>query len=99
MAKKTIIWSNYAENQLLQILTYYLERNGNAKYSQKILKNVTDLIETISHSEQIGRLTSNKFTRVISMKSYLLFYEINQNTIEIISFWDNRQDLLKRKVK
>ncbi|OYU84004.1 MAG: hypothetical protein CFE24_08660 [Flavobacterium sp. BFFFF2] len=64
-----------------------------------MLKDVTDLIETISHSEQIGRLTSNKFTRVISMKSYLLFYEINHDTIEIISFWDNRQDLLKRKVK
>ena len=26
------------------------------------------------------------------MKAYLVFYEINSDAIEIVSFWDNRQD-------
>ncbi|WP_456865685.1 type II toxin-antitoxin system RelE/ParE family toxin [Galbibacter sp. BG1] len=51
---------------------------------------------TLSKSEFIGRLTSNKNTnkntRVIPMKVYLIFYEIDNEIIEIVSFWDNRQD-------
>jgi len=27
------------------------------------------------------------------MKDYLIFYEINNDKIEILSFWDNRQDM------
>jgi len=33
------------------------------------------------------------------MREYLLFYEINKNTIEIVSFWDNRQDEKKQNLK
>ncbi len=47
----------------------------------------------------IGRLTSNKFTRVITMKVYLIFYEITEKGIVIVSFWDNRQDIEKRKIQ
>lgn len=99
MAKKEIIWSGLAKLQLLNVLEYYEERNGNADYSLKILDEVEDLLNTLSKSELIGRLTSNKFTRVIPMNVYLLFYEINGNSIEIVSFWDNRQDMKRRKIK
>ena len=80
-------------------MEYYVERNGNAKYSLKLIDEVENLLNTLSKSELIGRLTSNKFTRVIPMKVYLLFYEINGNRIEIVSFWDNRQDIKRRKIK
>ena len=73
--------------------------NGNSNYSLKIVSELQDLLETLSKAERIGRLTSNKFTRVISMKVYLLFYELNGNRIEIVSFWDNRQDIENRKIK
>ena len=33
------------------------------------------------------------------MKIYLIFYEINQGRIEILSFWDNRQNMESRKIK
>lgn len=85
--------------QLSQVLEFYLLRNGNAEYSLKILGEVEDLLKTLSISENIGRLTENKITRVVSMKVYLLFYEINLDRIEIVSFWDNRQNIKKRKVK
>ncbi len=81
------------------MLEYYVERNGNSEYSLKILDEIEDLLNTISKSEYIGRLTENKVTRVLPMKVYLLFYEINFNRIEIVSFWDNRQDIAIRKVK
>lgn len=99
MAKKEIVWSNLAETQFHTVLEFYSERNGNSNYSLKLLEEVEDLLETLSNSELIGRLASNKFTRVIPMKTYLIFYEINLDRIEIVLFWDNRQDIENRKIK
>ena len=99
MAEKEIIWSKLAKLQLANVLEFYVQRNGNSNYSLKILNEVEDLLVTLSKAELIGRLSSNKFTRVISMKVYLIYYEINGNRIEIVSFWDNRQDIENRKIK
>lgn len=99
MSSKKIIWSNNAKNELRKVLEFYIERNGSEKYSLKILSETEELLKTLSKSEFIGRLTSNKKTRVIPMKFYLIFYEINENIIQIVSFWDNRQDAYKRKIK
>ncbi|CAD0001175.1 MULTISPECIES: type II toxin-antitoxin system RelE/ParE family toxin [Flavobacterium] len=99
MAKKEIVWSSFAKLQLQNVIEYYLIRNESPTYSLKLLNEVEDLLDTLSNSELIGRLTSNKITRVISMKVYLIFYEINENQIQIVSFWDNRQDIKSRKVK
>ena len=99
MAEKEIVWSELAKLQLANVLEFYVHRNGNSNYSLKILSQVEDLLGTLSKAELIGRLTSNKVTRVISMKVYLIFYEINGNRIEILSFWDNRQDIENRKIK
>lgn len=99
MAKKEIVWSSLAKLQLQNVLEYYFIRNESPTYSLKLLTEVEDLLDTLSNSELIGRLTSNKITRVIAMKVYLIFYEINGNQIEIVSFWDNRQDIKNRKVK
>ena len=96
MAKKEIIWSKRAYSELKSILEFYNKRNGNTNYSLKLLEEIEDLLITLSKSEYIGRLTSNKKTRVVVMKVYLIFYEINDNRIEILSFWDNRQDDIKR---
>lgn len=88
-----------AKLELQNVLEYYFIRNESPTYSLKLLNEVEDLLNTLSNSELIGRLTSNKITRVISMKVHLIFYEINDNQIEIVSFWDNRQDIKNRKVK
>ena len=95
MAGKKIIWSRNAKNELKKTLEYYNKRNGSSKYSLKILTEIEELTQTLSKTEFIGRLTSNKITRVIPMKVYLLFYEITDEKITILSFWDNRQDMKK----
>ena len=99
MAGKKIIWSARAGEELREVLDYYIFRNGNANYSLKLLNRVEDLLGTLSNSEQIGRLTSNNITRVISLDVYLIFYEVHNDQIQIIAFWDNRQNPEKRTVK
>ena len=92
MADKKIIWSNRASKELRIVLEYFNQRNKSTRYSLELLKEIENLTRNLSKNESIGRLTSNKFTRVIPMKIYLIFYEINRDNIEIVSFWDNRQD-------
>ena len=99
MAQKEIIWSDFAKLQFSNVLEFYFLRNGNANYSLKLVDEVEDLLDTLSKSEFIGRLTSNKVTRVIVIDVYLIYYEINNQDIEVISFWDNRQDSKNSKVK
>ncbi|MFH7011734.1 type II toxin-antitoxin system RelE/ParE family toxin [Flavobacterium sp. FlaQc-52] len=76
MVKKEIIWSPLAKLQLENILEYYVIQNESSTYSLKILSEIEDLLNTLSHSELIGRLTLNKITRVISMKVYLIFLRL-----------------------
>lgn len=76
MAKKTIIWSTRANYELKTVLEFYNIRNGNANYSLKLLDEIADLLKTLSQNVFMGRLTSNKKTRVIVMEVYLIFYEV-----------------------
>lgn len=99
MVVKEIVWSHLAQMQLRQVLEFYTERNGNATFSWKLLDEVDKVMHAISTNQQLGRLTSNKSTRVIILKAYALFYEVHQKRIEIISFWDCRQDPAKNKIK
>lgn len=99
MAVKKVIWAARAKVELAETLEFYVIRNGNTYYSLKLLENIEELTDTLSKSEFIGRLTSNKTTRVIPMQYYLVFYEIQPNHIEIVSFWDNRQNEKRKAVK
>ena len=99
MAQKEIVWSNHAKIEFSTVLEFYVLRNGNALYSMKLVGEVEGLLKTVSKSHLIGRLTSNKVTLVVVMNVYSIFYEVNDNQIEIVSFGDNRQSTHKRKVQ
>lgn len=99
MAVKEIIWSELAQAELQNTLAFYLEITGSSNYSLKLLSEVEDLLNTLRQNELLGRLTKNKFTRTIPMKYYSIFYDLNGERIEIVSFWDNRQNPLRSKVK
>ena len=96
MAVKKIIWSKRAKTELNETLEFYLERNGSPDYSLKIILRLESLTNTLTKNYFIGRLTSNKSTRVIPMENFLIFYDLGIDFIEIVSFWDNRQDISKR---
>lgn len=92
MAKKEIIWSKNALNELQDILDFYNERNGNTNYCSKLLEEIESLLELLSINEMLGRKTTDKNSRVLVKKVYLIFYEIKKDKLEILSFWDNRQN-------
>lgn len=96
MVEKTIIWSKHASLELKNTLTFYNLRNGNTKYSLKLLNQVKQTADALSKNEFLGRLTKDKKTRVLVMDVYLIFYVIKNSEIRVLSFWDNRQNPVNR---
>jgi len=92
MDQKKIIWSARAEKELLHILDFYIERNGSNKYSSKLLDRVENSISLLPAFPELGHLTDNEVTRVIVKDDFLIFYEISEHHIEVVSFWDGRQN-------
>ena len=96
MVSKKIIWSSRANYELKEILKFYNKRNGNTNYSKKLLDEIESNLISLSKNEYLGRLTNNKKTRALVLKVFLIFYEPKTNQINILPFWDNRQELIKR---
>ena len=96
MVKKSIIWSERAVTEFQDTLEFYIERNGNNDYAFKIFNKTENLLEILQENEFLGRLTENKITRVVVMDTFLIFYEVQKQNIELLSFWDNRQNPEKR---
>jgi plasmid stabilization system protein ParE len=96
MVEKRVVWSERAETEFRSILEFYIERNGSARYSLKIVTAVEKLFRVLLKNNYLGRLSDNKKTRVINMDVFLVFYELSSHRIEIVSFWDNRQAPEKR---
>lgn len=92
MAKKKVNWSKRAKSELNKTLAFYTDRNGSSEYSLQILDEVEDLTKTLSSSHFIGRLTTDRVTWIIPFKVFSNFYQVKSKQIEILVFWDNRQD-------
>jgi len=86
MAKRKIIWSARAENELLQVLRFYIERNGNVNYSSKLLDQTEKIVSLLANYPALGHLTENKITRVVVKGEFMIFYEVSDLFIEVVSF-------------
>jgi plasmid stabilization system protein ParE len=101
MAKKEVIWSWRAQQDRLEILEYWINRNKSKNFSEKLLKLFIQSSELISTHPQIGKPTNFKNIRFKIIFDYLLFYEESKNRIEILFIWDSRQnpDKLNKLIK
>jgi plasmid stabilization system protein ParE len=98
MAKRKIIWSARARNDLFVILEFYHLRNGNKNYSRKLLSSFTKTISLIALHPEIGLKSDFQNIRNFILGDFCLFYRIELNQIEILTIWDSRQDPEKFKL-
>lgn len=98
MAKKPIIWSERALQELEGILDFYNSRNQSTTFSDRILALTEDVLSTISESEGLGRKSKLDNIRIFPLKYFLIINKITPHHIEVLSFWDNRQYPIKRNL-
>ena len=92
MAKKEIIWSLRAQQDRIEILDYWIERNKSKTYSEKLFKLFQESSKIISEYPEIGKPTNIENVRVKVIRDYLMVYEVRSDKIEILLIWDSRQD-------
>ena len=92
MVKRKIVWTQEAYEERKQILAYWLERNQSKTYPVKLNKLIKDTLQIASIYPESGRKTNFENVRVLMIRDYLLFYEVNKTTIFVLSIWDERRN-------
>ena len=93
--KLEVSWSYEAEIQYYDTLLFWIEKTKSEKYSEKREKEVVKISNTLKTFPKIGAIYESKgIRRVVILSNFSIFYRIleEQNEIEIIAFWDNRND-------
>jgi plasmid stabilization system protein ParE len=97
MAKK-IIWSKRALKERFELFDYWNKRNKSTRYSLKLNQQIKATTYLLSMSPLIGKKTDIEAIRIKIIEEYLLFYEIQENQIIILSIKDGRQHPDKMKL-
>ncbi|MBE7179457.1 MAG: type II toxin-antitoxin system RelE/ParE family toxin [Mucilaginibacter polytrichastri] len=87
-------WTTEAEITFDQIVSYILEHWGeNAR--QKFISHTEEVLSVlITQPEMYGRAGIGNVRRAVITKQTSLFYDLQNNFIVLLYFWDNRQDPL-----
>lgn len=93
---KKVIWSPRAQEEYISTLEYWIEHNDSSTYSNKIIDEVERIEQRILDfpiAHPIVYQTPEKeIRRVLILHNFSLFYQIFMDRIEIVFFFDNRND-------
>ncbi|TZF84484.1 type II toxin-antitoxin system RelE/ParE family toxin [Pedobacter sp. BS3] len=94
-----IIWSSRASKEFIEILQYGVNRNKSKTYSLKLNSLINVQLNLILKFPKIGKKTDlpNVYVKVI--KDYLLYYEIVENSLYILTIRDGRRNPQTLKIK
>ncbi|WP_027385044.1 type II toxin-antitoxin system RelE/ParE family toxin [Epilithonimonas caeni] len=92
MAGLKVEWTHFAKKQRDEIFEYWNNRNKSKSYSQKLRITIKEKTDQLKIQPFSGKKTINDTTRMLVFKNYSLIYNIEKETISIISFWENHQN-------
>lgn len=96
---KEIIWSPLAKRKRRDILQYWIDHNKSNAFSIKLNDLIKQSEQLIAKYPNIGKPTNQKNIRFKIVRDYLIFYEVIDDKIHILTIWDNRQDPEKLTLK
>ena len=94
-----ILWTDFALSELEKTIEY-LEENWTERELRNLAIEIEETLNLLSHNPNLFQKSDIKkeIRRVVVAKHNTLYYRINNNSIEIISFFSNRQSPKKRKL-
>jgi toxin YoeB len=92
MAERVIVWTSSAKLELKLIFDFFNDRNKSKTYSLKLHRKIQTELNLLIKQPYIGKKTNEINVRGILVENYILFYELNDNVIVILSVWDTRQN-------
>lgn len=86
-----IIWSKKAKYNFDNIQNY-LEHYWSSLISKKFIKDVMHITKLLEKNPQLGKYRSDLECReIVISKQITLYYEVEEDFITLIAFWNNRQ--------
>ncbi len=95
-----ILWTDLAIKELEKTIEY-LEENWTEKELRNLFEKLEETLGLISQNPNLFQVSDIKkdIRRVVVLNHNSLYYRIQNNQIEIISFFSNSQSPIKRKLK
>jgi len=89
---RQIIWTERAQKERIEILTFWNNRNKSVVYSKKLNALLKESLQLICKYPLIGKLTNKDNVRIKIVNDYLIIYEITKDKIVVLSIWDCRKN-------
>jgi plasmid stabilization system protein ParE len=94
---KKIIWSADAVSDYEQNIEYLLEK-WSIKETQQFIDEVAEILDTISKMPELFPLSDYRNIRkCVVRKQISILYTVNDDTIELVRVWNNKQNPKKLK--
>lgn len=94
-----ILWTDHALYELKNTIKH-LEKEWTEKELENFSEQLDRTIELISKNPELFQVSKKKknIRRVVVARFNTMYYRLNNETVEILSFFSNRQEPLKRKI-
>lgn len=94
-----IFWTNHALTELNQTFEY-LEENFTQKELQRLSAEIERVLNLITRNPKLFPFSENlRVRKAIILELNTMYYRENNDVIEILSFFSNRQNPNKRRLK
>jgi len=80
-----VVWTLKARNELIDILEYWIFRNKSNTFSLKLNSIVQEQLKLVSEFPEIGKITDIPGVNVTIVNNYMLYYEIADNSIYVLT--------------
>lgn len=96
---RTIIWTKKARKELIEILQYWLDRNKSNTFSLRLNSLIKEQLNLVLDFPKSGRKTDidNVYVKVIH--SYLLYYELINENLYVLTIRHSRRNPKTLKLK
>ncbi len=86
-------WTKLALEQRNHILKYWNNRNKSISYSTKLKVEIKEHTDLLLEKPNAGKIMlGSENVRVFVFGNYSLYYLPTAQHIEVLAFWDNRQN-------
>ena len=89
-----IKWTAHARKENADILKFWIDKNKSNVYSKKIRNETKIKLSLLKRNVLMGEQVEGyeEIRRILILRNFSIYYRVQSNIIEIVSFFDNRND-------